>query len=96
MNACRKPGEWQSYDVIWFGPRFDGDKVVRPATLTIFHNGVLVHHNKELIGPTSHREVVLYSPHAETGPLELQDHGDLVRFRNIWYRAMTGYDEGTA
>ncbi len=88
VNACRKPGEWQTYDIVWFGPRFDGEKVVRPAYVTVLHNGILVHHNKELIGPTTHKKVLPYQPHPETGPLELQDHGDLVRYRNIWYRPM--------
>jgi hypothetical protein len=93
VNACRKPGQWQNYDIIWFGPRFNGDKLVKPAYITVFHNGIIVHHNKELIGPTTHRQVLPYKFHPTTGPLELQDHGDLVRYRNIWYRPMTGYDE---
>ncbi|MFC1736158.1 DUF1080 domain-containing protein [Candidatus Hydrogenedentota bacterium] len=94
VNACRKPGEWQSFDIIWIGPRFEGETVVRPASVTILHNGVLVHHNRELIGPTAHRRVDAYTPHPEKGPLQLQDHKDLVRFRNIWYRPLTDYDEG--
>jgi len=89
VNACRKPGEWQSYDIVWFGPRFDGDKLVRPARLTLFHNGALVHHNRELTGPTTHRQVLEYKPHPAVGPLVLQDHGDLVRYRNIWYRPLS-------
>ena len=93
VNACRKPGEWQTYDIIWLGPRFDGDKVVRRAAVTILHNGVLAHHDKELISPTTHKRLAEYAPHPETGPLELQDHGDLVRYRNIWYRPLTDYDE---
>jgi hypothetical protein len=93
VNACRKPGEWQTYDVVWIGPRFDGDKLASPARLTLFHNDVLMHHDKELTGPTTHKKVLEYAPHPDTGPLQLQDHGDLVRFRNIWYRPLTGYDE---
>jgi 3-keto-disaccharide hydrolase len=89
VNACRKPGEWQTYDIVWFGPRFDGDKLVCPARLTLFHNGILVHHNRELTGPTTHRQVLQYKPHPAVGPLVLQDHGDLVRFRNIWYRPLS-------
>lgn len=94
VNACRQPGEWQSYDIIWKGPRFDGEKLTRPASATVFLNGVLLHLDQELIGPTGHRDVYAYVPHPATGPLKLQDHGDLVRFRNIWYRPLTAYDEG--
>jgi hypothetical protein len=89
VNACRKPGDWQTYDIVWFGPRFDGDKLVCPARLTLFHNGILVHHNRELTGPTTHRQVLVYKPHPVVGPLVLQDHGDLVRYRNIWYRPLS-------
>jgi hypothetical protein len=96
VNACRRPGEWQSYDIVWFGPRFDGETLARPASVTLFHNGVLAHHNKELTGPTTHRVVLPYEPHPERGPLRLQDHGDLVRYRNIWYRPLTDYDETVA
>jgi hypothetical protein len=93
VNACRKPGEWQSFDVVWVGPRFDGDKLVRPARVTVFHNGLLVHHDKELQGPTGHKRLAEYKPHPPTGSLMLQDHGDPVRFRNIWYRPLTDYDQ---
>jgi hypothetical protein len=94
VNACRKPGEWQTYDIVWVGPQFDGDKLLSPARLTVFQNGVLVHHDTVLTGPTTHRAVQPYEPHPPEGPLELQDHGDMVRFRNIWYRPLTGYDAG--
>jgi hypothetical protein len=93
VNACRKPGEWQTYDIIWEGPRFDGDRLVRPAYVTVIHNGIVVHHRTELQGGTQHRRLGAYAPQPATGPLMLQDHGDLVRFRNIWYRPLTGYDE---
>jgi hypothetical protein len=93
VNACRRPGEWQSYDILWLGPRFDGSRLVRPAYATVLHNGLVVHHHKELQGPTRHRQVTSYEPHAEAGPLVLQDHGDLVRYRNIWCRPLTDYDE---
>ncbi|MEW6356477.1 MAG: DUF1080 domain-containing protein [Planctomycetota bacterium] len=93
VNACRKPGEWQIYDIIWVGPRFQGEKVVRPARVTVIHNGVVVHHDKELMGKTNHRVLPEYKPHAETGPLMLQDHTNPVRFRNIWYRPLKDYDE---
>lgn len=93
VNACRKPGEWQTYDILWHGPRFEGDKLLKPARITVLHNGVVVHHNAELFGPTSHKAIAPYTPQPDVGPLKLQDHGDLVRFRNIWYRPLLGYDE---
>lgn len=93
VNACRKPGEWQAYDIIWLAPRFENGKLIRPAYVTVLQNGVLLHHHKMLIGPTCHRTVEPYKPHAPVGPLKLQDHGDLVRFRYIWYRPLRDYDE---
>ena len=87
VNASRKPGEWQSYDIFFTAPRFNGDKLVSPAYISVMYNGVLLHHHQEIIGPTQHKVVANYdTPHAAEGPLELQDHGDLVRFRNIWMR----------
>ncbi|MCS6859199.1 MAG: DUF1080 domain-containing protein [Abditibacteriales bacterium] len=93
VNACRPPGEWQTYDIIWEAPRFDGETLVKPAYVTVLFNGIVVHHRTELIGPTTHRAILPYQPHPPTGPLRLQDHGDPVRFRNIWYRPLKGYDE---
>jgi hypothetical protein len=92
VNACRKPGEWQTYDILWTAPRFSGVELIEPAFLTLIHNGVVVHNHVTLMGPTGHRDVYPYKAHAPTGPLMLQDHGDLVRFRNIWVRPLTGYD----
>jgi hypothetical protein len=88
VNACRRPGEWQTYDIVWLAPRFDGERLVSPAYVTVFHNGVLVHYHRELLGPTTHRRTLPYTPHPPTGPLRLQDHGNPVRFRNIWYRPL--------
>jgi hypothetical protein len=94
VNACRRPGEWQTYDLVWIAPRFDGERLVSPAFLTLFHNGVLVHYHRALIGPTTHRRVLSYTPHPPAGPLMLQDHGDPVRFRNIWYRPLDAAELG--
>jgi hypothetical protein len=91
VNACRPPGEWQTYDIIWISPKFAGDKLLSPARVTVVQNGVLLHHNKEWNGPSGHRNVPEYEAHAPEGPLKLQDHGDLVRFRNIWHRPLTPY-----
>ncbi len=93
VNACRKPGEWQTYDVVWVAPRFDGDKLVSPAHITVLHNGLVVHNHTQLQGPTQHRNTAHYDPHPPVGPLLLQDHGNPVRFRNIWYRPLLGYDK---
>jgi hypothetical protein len=88
VNACRPPGAWQSFDVVWRGPRFDGDELARPARVTVLHNGVVVQDSAELVGPTTHGEVLEYEPHPQSAPLRLQDHGDRVRFRNVWYRPL--------
>ncbi len=93
VNPCRRPGEWQVYDIVWEAPQFDGDQLVKPAFVTVMLNGIVLHNRKELMGSTSHRVLTTYEPHGD-GPLELQDHGDLVRFRNIWYRPLTDYDAG--
>ena len=93
VNACRKPGQWQTFDIVWIAPRFDGDKLASPARLTLFHNGVFVHHDQELFGPTGHKQVHEYEAHPPQGPLMLQDHKNPVRFRNIWYRPLKGYDK---
>jgi hypothetical protein len=88
VNACRKPGEWQAYDILWTAPRFNGEQLAAPAYLTMLFNGVLVHNHQALIGPTSHRKVVPWEAHPPVGPLRLQDHGNPMRFRNIWYRPL--------
>ena len=95
VNATRPPGEWQAYDIVFETPEYDGDSLVKPAYLTVFLNGVVLHNRKEAMGPTGHRNVSNYdTPHGPTGPLMLQDHGDPVRYRNIWIRPLTDYDEG--
>jgi len=90
VNAARPPGQWQSYDIIFHGPRFDKNgKVLRPARMTVLHNGVLVQNNVELTGPTAHRQRPSYQVHPEQLPLMLQEHGHPVRFRNIWVRELS-------
>lgn len=87
VNASRPPGEWQSYDVLFTAPRFAADgRVLSPARMTAFHNGVLVQHDVALRGPTVYQGQPKYESHAAKLPLRLQDHGDPVAFRNIWIR----------
>jgi hypothetical protein len=88
VNASRGPGEWQSYDIVFRAPRFEGDQLLSPARVTVFHNGIVVHHDREFLGPTRHKAVAEYKPHASEGPLQLQDHGNPVRYRNIWIREL--------
>ena len=93
VNAARKPGEWQTYDIVFEAPRFEGDKLVKPAFATVFWNGVLLHNRKELMGPTVHRTLPKYAPHPAELPLTLQDHSNPVRYRNVWVRRLAGYDQ---
>jgi hypothetical protein len=88
VNVSRKPGEWQSYDVIFHAPRFDENgKLSKAGTITVLHNGVLVQDNVEIKGPTG-QQPTKYEPHPLKQPLELQDHGNPIRFRNIWIREL--------
>ncbi len=89
VDACRAPGEWQTYDIVFEAPRFDKDgNLEKPASVTVLHNGVLVHNHRQLLGATAHRSAPSYSPHEAEGPIKLQDHGNPMRFRNIWVRRL--------
>lgn len=89
VNACRPPGEWQTYDIIWHGPRFDSSgSLLRPAMVTVIHNGVLVQDHVTLTGPTEHMKRPPYHAHPDMLPLRLQDHNHPVRYRNIWVREL--------
>ena len=89
VNASRPPGQWQSYDIVFHGPRFGKDeKLLHPARVTVFHNGVLVQDNVEPSGPTGHHVRPPYTPQPAKLPLSLQDHNNPVRFRNIWIREL--------
>jgi len=89
VNATRPPGVWQSYDIIYTAPRFDAEgKVLSPTRVTVFLNGLLVQNNVELTGPTSWLQRAPYEAHPEKQPIALQDHGNPVRFRNIWVREL--------
>lgn len=87
INACRPPGEWQNYDIIFHRPRFDEQGNLKsPAVMTVFHNNVLVHYNARLTGPTEWKKRPPYQTHDDRLPLSLQDHDHPVRYRNIWIR----------
>jgi hypothetical protein len=87
VNASRKPGEWQTYDIIWESPRFDAKgALTKPACVTVLHNGVLVQNHFQPLGPTSWDQKPKYTPQPAKGPIGLQFHGNPVRFRNIWVR----------
>ena len=89
VNACRKPGQWQTFDIIFFAPIFKNDKLEKEAYVTVLHNGLLVHHNQKIYGPTGHRILPSYDqPIPEKGPLVLSAHNNPVRFRNIWIRPL--------
>lgn len=88
VNACRRPGEWQSFDIVFAAPVFEDGELEKRATVTMFHNGVLVHLNQEIMGPMAHCHIAPYSPHPPKLPLALQGHGSPVRFRNIWIRPL--------
>jgi hypothetical protein len=87
-NPVRKPGEWQSYDIVFEAPKFEGEKLVKPAYFTVFLNGVLLHNHQASMGPMVYRQVAHYSPQPAEDSLVLQNHNSPVRFRNIWIRRL--------
>ena len=89
VNASRPAGEWQSYDIVFRRPHFDDDgNLTQPARVTVFHNSVLVQDNVVLTGPTGHRSRPPYRAHEDALPLQLQDHNEPTRYRNIWVREL--------
>ena len=87
VNACRGPGKWQSYDILFTAPRFAEDgSLVSPAYVTVLHNGLLIHNHLALHGATYWEKAPQYTAHPDKAPLHIQFHGNPVRFRNIWVR----------
>lgn len=90
VNAGRGINQWQTYDIIWRAPRFDADgKLVKPAYVTVLHNGVLVQNHQEVLGPTRHKARTQYSAHPDKLPIVFQNHGEEAHYRNIWVRELT-------
>lgn len=87
VDAGLSSGDWQSFDIVWRRPRFDGDTLTASACVTALHNGIVIHSETEPVGPTTYQDYLDYEPHG-AAPLRLQDHGFRVRFRNIWYRPL--------
>ena len=88
VNTTRPPGEWQTFDIVFTAPKFDGNKLVAPAYVTMFHNGVLVHNHQQVYGATGHRVLPNYDRAVSKGPIALAGHGCPVAFRNIWIRSL--------
>ena len=90
VNAIRKPGEWNTYDIIWHAPEFDGQRLVKRAVITVILNGVVVQSNTPILGDTKIKrgELPHYTAHPSTGSIQLQHHKNPVRFRNIWVRSI--------
>ena len=93
VNASRKPGEWQSCDIVFEVPKFDGERLATPAYFTVFLNGILLHSHKASMGPMNPRRLAKYLPQPPEDSLVLQNHNGSDRFRNIWIRRLSGYDQ---
>lgn len=88
VNACKKPGEWQSYDIIFTAAHFgQGGRMIIPAYVTVLQNGVLIQAHTAITGPTEYKGLPVYKQ-IDKGPIQLQDHGNPVSYRNIWIREL--------
>jgi hypothetical protein len=92
VNPCLPEGQWNTFDFVFEAPKFEGEKLVKPAFLTLFFNGVMVHNRAQFLGTTSHEPLAAYTPHAPELPLQLQGHAGPAWYRNIWVRRILGYD----
>ena len=92
VNPCMPEGQWNTFDFVFEAPRFDGEKVVKPAFLTLFFNGVMVHNRAQFLGATAREPLASYTPHEPELPFQLQGHVGPAWYRNIWVRRILGYD----
>jgi hypothetical protein len=88
VNATRPPGQWQAYDILLRAPLFEGGRLVRPARVTVLHNGLVVQWDTEIHGETGHRLLPEYKSRLASGPVQLSGHDCPVRFRNVWLRPL--------
>jgi mannose-6-phosphate isomerase-like protein (cupin superfamily) len=89
VNASRPPGQWQTYDIVFTAPRFtSGGALDQPAVVTVVHNGIVVQNAATFWGPTAHKKIDPYTRENAKGPIALQDHGNPVRYRNVWVRPL--------
>ena len=92
VNPCLPEGQWNAYDIVFEAPQFEGEKLVKPAYITLFFNGLIAQNRVALLGTTSHEPIATYTAHAAELPMSLQGHAGPARFRNIWIRRLMGYD----
>ena len=92
VNPCLPEGQWNTFDVVFEAPKFEGEKLMKPAYLTVFFNGVVVHNKAQLLGSTALEPIAAYTPHPPELPLQMQAHVGPARFQNIWIRRLLGYD----
>ncbi|MEO8597653.1 MAG: DUF1080 domain-containing protein [Candidatus Solibacter sp.] len=92
VNPCLPEGQWNSFDFVFEAPKFEADKLVKPAFLTLFFNGVMVHNRAQFLGATAREPLATYTPHAAELPFQLQGHVGPAWYRNIWVRRIVGYD----
>ena len=95
VNASRRPGEWQTYDILFTAPRFAADgSLANPGRVSVLHNGIAIHVDTEILGDTAWHAPPTYRAHPDALPLRLQNHGNPVQFRSIWIRPVAAVEPG--
>jgi hypothetical protein len=92
VNPCLPEGQWNTYDFVFEAPQFEEEKLVKPAFITLFFNGLVAHNRAQLLGATARNPIASYTPHAPELPLTLQGHVGPAWYRNVWIRRLKGYD----